>query len=45
MSTNKLFIKHFGNIASVDLKHPNIENFFEELNQECLEEDKLKNSN
>ena len=45
MSTSKLFEKHFGNTASVDLKHPNIESFFEELNDECLAEDKNKNCN
>ncbi len=43
MSTTELFKKHFGEeSASVDLKHPNVEAFFEELNQECLEEDKIK---
>jgi hypothetical protein len=45
MSTSKLFEKHFGNTASVDLKHPNTEAFFEELNAECLAEDKQKNCN
>ena len=44
MSSTELFKKHFGEeSASVDLKHPNMEAFFEELNQECLEEDKVKN--
>lgn len=42
MSSTKLFRKHFGEAAVVDLKHPNIEAFFEELNQECLEEDNKK---
>ena len=45
MSTHELFKKHFGNVASVDMKHPNIESFFEELNAECLQEDKHKNCN
>ena len=44
MSSTKIFSKHFGReIFSVDLKHPNIENFFEDLNEECLREDKQKN--
>ena len=45
MSTHELFQKHFGNVASVDMKHPNIESLFEELNAECLQEDKHKNCN
>lgn len=46
MSSTELFKKHFGiNSASVDLKHPNMESFFEELNQECLKEDLEKNFN
>ena len=45
MSTHDLFKKHFGNTAAVDMKHPNMESFFEELNAECLEEDKHKNCN
>ena len=45
MSTTELFKKHFGNTAAVDMKHPNMESFFEELNTECLEEDKHKNCN
>lgn len=45
MSTTELFKKHFGNTAAVDMKHPNMESFFEELNAECLEEDKHKNCN
>ena len=44
MSSTELFRKHFGEeSAVVDLKHKNMEAFFEELNQECLEEDKIKN--
>lgn len=40
MSSTELFRKHFGEeSAIVDLKHPNIENFFDELNKECLKED------
>ena len=45
MSTHELFQKHFGNTAAVDMKHPNMESFFEELNVECLAEDKQKNCN
>ena len=45
MSTHELFQKHFGNTAAVDMKHPNMESFFEELNAECLAEDKQKNCN
>ncbi|MFP4462200.1 MAG: hypothetical protein ACLFQE_08390 [Thermotogota bacterium] len=40
MSTHKLFKKHFGSQIAVDLKHPNMESFFEELNEECLQEDR-----
>lgn len=44
MSSTELFRKHFGSdSASVGLKHPNIESFFNELNEECLEEDRIKN--
>lgn len=40
----ELFRKHFGEkSASVDLNHPNMEKFFDELNQECINEDKKKN--
>ena len=45
MSTHELFQKHFGNTGAVDMKHPNMEIFFEELNAECLAEDKQKNCN
>jgi hypothetical protein len=38
MSTSELFNKHFGDVFGVGLKHPNIEPFFEELNQICLKE-------
>ena len=44
MSTTKLFQKHFGNTPVVGLNHPNVEAFFDEMNQECIEEDKQKNS-
>lgn len=44
MSSTKLFSKYFGKENhSVDMKHPNMENFFNELNAECLREDKQKN--
>ena len=44
MSSTELFRKHFGDqSASVDLKHQNMEKFFNELNEECLFEDKQKN--
>ena len=37
MSSTELFKKHFGDqSASVDLKHPNMEKFFSELNEESL---------
>ena len=45
MSTTKLFKKHFGDTAFVDMKHPNMEGFFNDLNAECLEEDKYKKCN
>jgi hypothetical protein len=45
MSTHELFKKHFGNQVAVDLKHPNMERFFTELNEECLQEDKHKKCN
>jgi hypothetical protein len=39
MTSTELFRKHFGDqSASVDLKHPNMELFFTELNEECLRE-------
>jgi len=45
MSSTELFKKHFGDqSASVDLKHPNTEKFFSELNYECLLEDKQRDS-
>jgi len=40
MSSHKLFKKYFGNQIAVDLKHPNMEKFFDELNEECMQEDK-----
>ncbi len=43
MTTRELFEKHFGDQAvCVGLKHPNIEQFFNELNEECLLEDEKK---
>lgn len=46
MSSTKLFRKHFGDQSpAVDLKHPNMEKFFSELNVECLLEDKQKQCN
>ena len=45
MGTTKLFEKHFGDTASVDMKHKNVEKFFSDLNDECLEEDKHKKCN
>jgi hypothetical protein len=44
MSSHELFQKHFGDTAAVDMKHPNIEAFFEELNAECLAEDNQRNN-
>ncbi len=40
-TTSQLFEKHFGETAAVGLFHPNIENFFEELNEVCKKEDLL----
>ena len=43
MSSTELFRKHFGEqSAAVDLKHPNMEAFFNELNEECLRENEKK---
>lgn len=42
LSTSELFQKHFGQTCAVDMKHPSIENFFEELNQICINEDNQK---
>ena len=39
MTTSELFKKHFNEEKVVGLKHPNIESFFEELNQICIQED------
>lgn len=39
MSTNDLFKKHFGDTCVTDLKHPNMEAFFDELAKECEAED------
>lgn len=38
-TTSELFQKHFNGVASVNLTHPNIDNFFNELNEVCLKED------
>jgi len=39
MSSTELFRKHFGEeSAAIDLKHPNMEAFFNDLNEECLRE-------
>lgn len=45
MSSTELFRKHFGEKLAVDLRHPNMENFFNELNEECKQEDVHKNCN
>jgi len=42
MNTNDLWTKHFENTAAVGIFHPNFEAFFDELNKDCLEEDKIK---
>lgn len=45
MSSTELFRKHFGEeSASIDLKHPNMEAFFNELNEECLRENEQGNN-
>lgn len=44
-TTSEIFQKHFGKeSASVGIFHPNVESFFDELNQVCIEEDKRKNA-
>ena len=44
MSSTELFRKHFGEqSAAVDFKHPNMEAFFNELNEECLRENEKNN--
>jgi uncharacterized protein YaaQ len=43
-TTSEIFKKHFGETCAVGLNHPNIENFFEELNEVCKKEDELKNN-
>ena len=45
MSTTELFNKHFGEKVAVDMKHPHMENFFNDLNDECLQEDKVIDNN
>lgn len=42
MSTSELFKKHFGDCPAANLKHPNMEAFFEDLNKECEAEDKSR---
>jgi len=45
MTTSELFAKHFPNVYGgngVGFLNPNVEAFFEELNQECLKEDVAK---
>lgn len=47
MTTTELFKKHFPEVyggAGVGLLHPNIEAFFEELQEECSKEDAEKNN-
>ncbi len=40
MSSTEIFRKHFGEDSGcVNLNHPNVEKFFDELNKECLKED------
>lgn len=41
MSTSELFKKHFGDSPSANLNHPNMESFFNDLNDECIMEDKI----
>jgi len=42
MNTHELFQKYFGNTTSVNTNHPNMEKFFQELNDECVKEDRKK---
>jgi hypothetical protein len=42
MITHELFQKHFGDVAGVGLKHPNMEAFFGELAEICNEENRQK---
>ena len=42
MSTTELFKKHFEDLPQVNTNHPQVEKFFEELNAECIKEDKEK---
>lgn len=37
--SSDLFRKYFGDQSAVDMKHPNMENFFLDLNKVCLRED------
>jgi len=44
-TTSELFKKHFPHVyggVGIWIFHPNVESFFEELNQVCLIEDALK---
>lgn len=41
MSTSALFQKHFGNTHAVGLNHPNMVSFFDELAEECGQEDEM----
>lgn len=42
MTTSELFKKHFGDVCSANLKHPNVEAFFTDLNEQCIEEDRQR---
>jgi len=47
-TTSELFKKHFSEVyggSGVGLFHPNMESFFDELNQVCLIEDAIKKIN
>jgi hypothetical protein len=44
-TTSDLFQKYFGKCASVSLSDPRVVDFFEELHQVCLEEDRRKADN
>lgn len=47
LTTTDLFKKHFGEgtMGVAGLFHPNMESFFEELNEICKAEDVLNNTN
>jgi hypothetical protein len=42
ITTHELFQKHFGEVAGVGLKHPNMEAFFGELAEICNEENRQR---